>query len=324
MSESFTMNRFLAAIALLVALQAHAQGEGRVLAIAGAPGDTVLSIAAAELEGERVIKGAPYCADASHETIQTLADGNRIVQRQQSRLCRDEQGRTRQEVGSGGGRQSVYLRDPVAQEAWLLDPQSKRAIRLDAPPPPGVKAKDESGWWQRTLRWTRDLGEKLWHKTPPSTAAASAPATGASAPVAAPMMMRVTIGGLPPPPGGPLPPPLAVQARLASPRGPGVTTPLPADAVEGLKLEGKRTTWTIEAGKIGNERPIVVVRDVWSSPELGVVVRSRDLDPALGEENYALQNIRRGEPDAALFRVPGDYKQVSPTGTSGRPGAIQE
>jgi hypothetical protein len=42
--------------------------------------------------------GAPYCADALHESIRPLADGNRIVRTQLTRLCRDGAGRTRQEV----------------------------------------------------------------------------------------------------------------------------------------------------------------------------------------------------------------------------------
>lgn len=87
--------------------------------------------AAGELGDGRVAKGAPYCADAVHETVQPLADGNRIVRRQQSRLCRDGEGRTRQEV-ERNGRKLVWLRDPVAKQAWLLDPERKTARRLGA------------------------------------------------------------------------------------------------------------------------------------------------------------------------------------------------
>ena len=44
-----------------------------------------MAFAAHELGQERVVKGAPYCADATHETIQPLADGNRIYRKQTSR-----------------------------------------------------------------------------------------------------------------------------------------------------------------------------------------------------------------------------------------------
>src|SRR4051812_17876945 len=80
----------------------------------------LLFVAGAQLEQERVVQGAPYCADVLHESAQQLADGNRIVQKQSSRQCRDGQGRTRQEVTTHGGRVNVYLRDPVAKEAWML------------------------------------------------------------------------------------------------------------------------------------------------------------------------------------------------------------
>ena len=46
------------------------------------------------------------------------------------------------------------------------------------------------------------------------------------------------------------------------PRGACLTTALPPKEIEGVKVNGERTTWTLEAGKIGNERPIVTTREV--------------------------------------------------------------
>jgi hypothetical protein len=51
---------------------------------------------------------------------------------------------------------------------------------------------------------------------------------------------------------------------------------------------------------------------VWTSPELGITLRSRDLDPMSGEELYRVQNLKRGDPDPALFRVPADFKRETP------------
>ena len=81
--------------------------------------------------------------------------------------------------------------------------------------------------------------------------------------------------------------------------------------IEGVRAEGKRTIWTLEAGKIGNEKPIVMTREVWSSPELLVTLRSRDSDPLMGDDSFRLQNVSRGEPDASLFRVPADYTKLA-------------
>ena len=75
-------------------------------------------------------------------------------------------------------------------------------------------------------------------------------------------------------------------------------------------MNGERTTWIIEAGKVGNEKPIQIVRDVWTSPDLLLTVLSRDADPRSGETSYRLKNVKRGEPDAALMKVPADYSQL--------------
>src|SRR6476620_273497 len=52
--------------------------------------------------GGKVVKGAPYSAEAVTETIQTLGDGNRIVNRISSMLYRDSEGRTRREQSLKG------------------------------------------------------------------------------------------------------------------------------------------------------------------------------------------------------------------------------
>jgi hypothetical protein len=98
-----------------------------------------------------------------------------------------------------------------------------------------------------------------------------------------------------------------LQGLTLLPRERGTTTALAPKEIDGLKVTGKRTTWTIEAGKIGNEKPIVTTREVWRSPELMLTVQSRDADPRQGERNYRLENIRRGEPDPALMKPPADY-----------------
>lgn len=105
----------------------------------------------------------------------------------------------------------------------------------------------------------------------------------------------------------PLPQGIALRSQTLAPRGPGVSTSLGSKDMEGVRVNGERTTWTIEAGKLGNERPIVITREVWTSPELMLTVHSRDFDPRSAEVVYRLTNLKRGEPDAALMRVPGDY-----------------
>lgn len=320
-----------------------------------------LLAAAGELGQEKVVKGAPYCADAVHESIQWLADEaggapNRIVRRSQSRLCRDGEGRTRQEV-TRGDRALVYLRDPMSREAWVLEPSRKTARRLSvAPAVPAAAAHDNAAWQdyvQRMRAWAAEISRSVRGLQPPPVppvppvpavpgvpavpqppavpAVPGAATTEKVAPVAVQRSevavvdpaasggtrreVRVMVlrpgaaeAGVPPlPPAPPAPPAVTWRAQSLAPRGPAVSTLLPPKDIEGLRASGERSTWTIEAGRIGNERPIQIVREVWTSHDLGLTLLSRDVDPRSGEQVYRLQNIRRGEPDAALMRVPADY-----------------
>lgn len=57
-----------------------------------------------------------------------------------------------------------------------------------------------------------------------------------------------------------------------------------------------------------------VLREVWTSPELMLMLSSLDSDPRTGESGCRQKNLKRGEPDAALMRVPaGHTKPALPT-----------
>ena len=116
----------------------------------------------------------------------------------------------------------------------------------------------------------------------------------------------------PVPPTPPAPPALpginTMRFESTARLGKGVTTSLGVKEFDGVKAEGKSTTWTIPAGQIGNRNPIMVMSETWYSPELQVTVYSRHHDPRTGESVYRLANIRRSEPSADLFKVPADYK----------------
>jgi hypothetical protein len=83
---------------------------------------------------------------------------------------------------------------------------------------------------------------------------------------------------------------------------------LGTQTIEGVSAVGTRTTVTIPQGSIGNDRPLQIVSERWYSPELQVVVMSRHTDPRSGENVSRLKNIRRSQPDPALFQVPPGYQ----------------
>src|SRR5579863_318597 len=80
-----------------------------------------------------VVKGAPYTAETSTETTQTLADGNRIVRTETGAVARDSEGRTRREmsmsgvgpwaVSNGEPAKMIFINDPVAQVNYVLTPE---------------------------------------------------------------------------------------------------------------------------------------------------------------------------------------------------------
>jgi hypothetical protein len=254
----------------------------------GAPGDDTLVFLSSEMSfGGKVVKGAPYTAQAITESTRTLADGNKIRHKNTASVYRDNEGRTRrdQELGSvgpwamsGDPHQMVFIHDPVAGVNYVLDPRTRiarkmRPLRLELSPGDisGVATGGES-----KVRFRIEKEEVL---------AASAP---------------------PPPhthPGGP---PIHEFNISVAPRK-GVTESLGKQTIEGVVAEGTRTTVTIPAGEVGNEQPIQIVTEKWYSPELQTVVMSKHSDPFVGENLYRLTNIVRGEPSRALFEVPSDY-----------------
>src|ERR1700737_2210549 len=83
------------------------------------------------------VLGAPYSATITNESIQTLADGNRIVQTSTGNTARDIQGRTRRDaplppignMSPADAPHLVFLQDPVAQVSYTLNLTDKTAMK---------------------------------------------------------------------------------------------------------------------------------------------------------------------------------------------------
>lgn len=270
------------------------------------PPDANVWFMASESFGGKTVKGAPYSADAVTETIQTLADGNRIVNRISSSVYRDSEGRTRREqtlkgLGPLGGSeepiQTIFINDAVAGVTYALDTRSHVAHKgmtftFELASKPGVE-------------------QKFDFKVAPGTAAVAGTTTTRSMVLTAPL-----------PPGAPMPAPDVDHFTMRTEGGvagtyvfrtfPGekdnaVKEQLGKQTIEGVEAEGTRTTVTIPAGEIGNERAIEIVSERWYSPELQMVVMTRHSDPRTGETTYKLTNINRSEPAKSLFEVPSGY-----------------
>jgi hypothetical protein len=271
----------------------------------------------------KVVKDAPYSADAVTETIQTLGDGNRIVRNSSSKIYRDSAGRTRREqamkvVGpwavSGEAPIMITINDPVSGVFYNLNSSSKTAHKMTA-----FRIGDMSEDGKAGAELSAKMKDKLKWK------AANGAEVGVNTGVVNEVVIRggasasdltITRSGMS---AGPAPGAVvsAVAAGVPMTVGGGVMAwpgdaevnqeSLGAQSIEGVMAEGTRLTLTIPAGKIGNERPIVTVNERWYSQELQTVVLTKNSDPRMGETTYRLTNINRSEPDPSLFQVPADY-----------------
>jgi hypothetical protein len=87
-------------------------------------------------------------------------------------------------------------------------------------------------------------------------------------------------------------------------------TELGNDTVSGVQAVGTRETTTIDAGAIGNDRAISIVKEFWFSPQLGINVVEKRQDPRVGTQIFTVGDISLGEPDARLFEMPSGYRIV--------------
>jgi len=273
----------------------------------------------------KVVKGAPYSADAVTETVQTLGDGNRIVRNSSSKIYRDSAGRTRREqslkaIGpwavSGETPVMISISDPASDPAsvvnYSLDSNTKTAHKMVMPHMLSLA---------ETAKSREELKLKLKDKLKMN--AATGGEAGASVGVVNEVVIKEGANvAYPPADRSGFATATASRAVIGAISsgvpGAGVFSwsgdaevnqeQLGSQTIEGVVAEGTRVTFTIPAGKIGNERPIVTVNERWYSPELQTVVLSKNNDPRMGETTYRLTNIDRSEPDPSLFQVPADYK----------------
>jgi len=103
------------------------------------PGDTFVYLATEMSFDGKLVKGAPYSAEGVTESVQVLADGNRIVRKNTTQIYRDSEGRTRREhtlstlgpwATAGEPTRTVSIFDPVAGYSYSLDPRSRTARKV--------------------------------------------------------------------------------------------------------------------------------------------------------------------------------------------------
>ncbi|MDQ3649441.1 MAG: hypothetical protein M3458_04015 [Acidobacteriota bacterium] len=283
--------------------------------------DTVMFVSSEMSFDGKVVKGTPYSAESVTETVQALADGNRIVRRNTAAVYRDSEGRTRRDqtlgavgpfAAAGDPPQTFFINDPVAGVNYILDPRSRTARKIMLPKWHLEERKD--GTIRATV--TTDPSKKTDPKIRVEEYVVNPDNPGTVGAVRVPRRHpgagEFEMAPLPAPPHGEG---FGVTEFYRNPSSSDLKKEsLGKQTIEGVEAEGTRSTTTIPAGAIGNQQPIQIISERWYSPELQTVVMTRHSDPRSGETTFKLTNINRSEPARSLFEVPADYtvKEAGP------------
>jgi hypothetical protein len=218
------------------------------------------------------VKGAPYSAVEVTESTQVLGDGTRIHREERTSVYRDSEGRLRRETPD-----QITIWDPVANASYSLDPKAQTVRKL----PLGMGGRGG---------FVRFGGAQTfeYRTNPPDSQEAA-------------RVLKTQIGAIEA--AGP-----KVFVKEIEERRTGKSEPLGRQTIEGVNAEGTRITSTIEAGAIGNDRPIQSVSESWYSTEMQTLIKSVHTDPRTGEEKFQLTNISRVEQPAYLFQIPVGYQ----------------
>jgi hypothetical protein len=249
------------------------------------------------------VTGAPYSGEEVSENVKILTDGTRITQKMMGRkVWRDSEGRTRTErpLGMGPNQSAaplmIEITDPVAGFKYTLDTQHKVTHRQALVPMPsrGVPAG--------TAGTSAARRSEAFSDPPPRPAAAVATGGGGGGSAASVGFVGMTASG-------------SLPAQIdASMRPRFASESLGTQTIDGVLVEGTRSTVTYPIGMMGNDREFSAVTENWMSPDLKIQILSKTNDPRNGESTFRIANLSRTPPDPVLFLPPSDYTVVDEAG----------
>lgn len=229
------------------------------------------------------VKGEPYIAQATTEIVQTMADGTHITQTITSSSARDSEGRTFQRMKVAGADSSGQNTKTTVTN--IFDPTTKTHIDYSS---------DNKVAHEFTLKGVdASLPDAPAASAKPQLAAGFAiRAAGATGNGGDPVLSLLA-------PGGTLQPNSDKES-------------LGTKNIAGVEATGSRTTATIPAGTMGNDRDLVTTQETWYSAELKLVLLSIQNDPRFGVTRYSVSDLERSEPDPSLFQIPAGYSVDHP------------
>lgn len=83
---------------------------------------------------------------------------------------------------------------------------------------------------------------------------------------------------------------------------------LGAKTIDGLQCTGTRETRTYKVGAFGNDKPVVVTKEIWYSPQLQFNLSVARNDPRYGTQKLEVTGLKLGDPGKDWFAIPDGYR----------------
>src|SRR5262245_35849591 len=200
------------------------------------PSDLVLTgpggVILQSFDVDELVRDAPYSAEGTTEIVQPLIDGNRIVRQTRASIARDSRGRVRREQTLAAVGAVIVAGDE--RTVTISDPASGTSYELD--PQRRIAIRHQMPQ-RRPIAGTEQNNGPFFRTFREQGSEALGISSGS--PLGAPATKTESLG---------------------------------QQKIEGVTVEGTRTTITIPAGAIGNERALETVHERWFSRELRIVV----------------------------------------------------
>ncbi|MEM8497594.1 MAG: hypothetical protein AAF542_06195 [Pseudomonadota bacterium] len=235
-----------------------------------------------------LVQNSPLSAEITVRTVQTLADGNRIVNEDRTRLIRDSAGRVRREhdIADNSAAAIVSITDPRSKTSFMLDTEKQEIIRMP------------------------EFGHDVFFQEMEGMMPEEMSDPDGNAVIIDHGMIEMEQEGffMPPPVPMAMGLPAHSSAFVMPFDGNAEEKSLGEDVISGHRVQGTLHTTTFAAGSFGNERPIVVTRETWYAPELKMMLKTEESDPRAGTLSYSVKILSTDEPDPALFTLPSDFQ----------------
>jgi hypothetical protein len=268
------------------------------------------------------VQRQPYMAEFKITNVQTLADGTTITRETQEVEALDSQGRrlNANSMPFPVNQENVQVlhtnvQDPVENTQASWDSRTKEARVTKLPP----QDQRHGCWANDAENYHMNYGPIRPQGSLYSTGGSAAAGSGGGfvGSVMSSSNMAMPSAGVSPSPSAAMP---VAAAPGVSPTVPPVHVPNPAvnrpvredlgtDVIQGVEVHGYRSTTTIPAGRIGNDRPIVSTNEYWTAPSLGgLTLRSVNDSPQSGKQMREVTSLSIGDPDPSVFQPPEGYK----------------